>query len=1305
MKRTILTTLILFLLLFSNKVVGNKQYAFQQISTQNGLSSSVRCLVVSQEKGYVWIGTRLGVGRFDGYELKKYLSGNVTHIIEDKEHVIWAITSKGLFYYDYQKDEFLQIFNEENNPLIVSSICGWTDGVLFGGGGGKLYKYDYDSRKIKLLYTLASYSKYNITGLQMWDDHTLLCSNRWNHALLIDLSTGQTRPIPFESNELVSTLIDKNGHIWIAPYHQGVKCYDRTGKLLHSYHSGNSALQTNVVLSLAENNGHIWIGTDGAGIYILNPEDNTMSVLSHIPGDPYSLPANSILYLYSDTNNGMWAGSVRGGLIRIKEVGMKIYSDALPGTEYGLSEKSPLSIYQDEEEDEIWIGTDGGGINRFDPASKKFHHILSTWGDKVSSITKVDKQRLLVSLFSKGLFFFNKKTESYQPLIIINDSINELMCKRGKTVNVFQNTAETILLLSELPYSYHIKQKKFTPISLDKHTKDIIGTMLPIESKGPISYLHDFKHIYRIDSRINTLETLFSCKGDTVFNSISMDENDIFWIGSNYGLSCYSAEQQEHVNIANSLINEINSLICDKRGRVWLGTEGKLFAYLIRKKEFILYDESDGVILNEYLEKPRLRSAQGDIYMGGVNGLLCINKQLPDELTTTPILKLADVWVGGERVNTLTGNEKKLKVQEQSKPVSIKIIAHNTDIFRKPIYRYTLQGMKGQVIHSYLPELTLSGLPSGTYQIMAACSTRSGGWTNDYQIIQLTVLPLWYKSGWFISSCIVVLISGIGITFFLLLRRKENKLKWTMKEHEQQVYEEKVRFLININHELRTPLTLIHAPLKQLQESLSLNDDKYPIIQRISQQSERMKKILNMVLDVRKMEVGYSTLNAENIELNSWITQLISDFKPEADMKNISIIYQADENVKTLCFDKEKCTTILTNLIINALKYSSENQQINITTKLSNDNAYVRISVSDQGIGLKEVDIKSLFTRFYQGNNSRPGTGIGLSFSKILVEQHKGSIGAYDHENMPGATFWFELPGNIQPGKVTIQPQPYLNELLASTQEIESSPSETLHKEDTQNNTLLIVDDNKDLTEYLFTALKSHFKKIWVAYNGKEALDICRKSSPDAIVSDIQMPQMNGYELCKQIKEDLEISHIPIILLTARNDEESQIFGYKNGADSYLVKPFEISILYTAICSQLKNRERMRLRYANIGVLPKPQESTFSSADERFLYRMNKLIVENLDDTQLGVPFLCTELGISRASLYNKLKALTGMGANDYINKIRIERAADLLSNTSLSINEIADQTGFSTSRYFSTVFKQCMGCSPTSYKNKERNI
>ena len=1294
----ILSLLLLFILLHS--ISEAKQYFFQQIPSQNGLSSMVRCMEVSQEKGYVWIGTRSGIGRFDGYEQRRYLRGNVTHILEDEEHTIWVITEKGVFRYNEIEDNFILVRDKDNNPVIASSLCLWEDGVIFGGRG-RLYKYNYEDHIINLFHTLKPNGKYHISNLYQWDSHTLLATNRWAKALFIDIATGNTRPVPFNSEQIISLLIDRKGNVWVAHYNQGVSCYGRNGKQLQTYHTQNSPLKTNVVLSLEEHNGQIWMGTDGGGIHILNPQTGKISTLRYIPGDRYSLPANSILCLYNDKSNNMWAGSVRNGLINIKEVGMKTYQDVLPGQNYGLSEKTILSIYQDND-NQIWIGTDGGGINLFDPATGKFHHILSTWEEKVASITGMDKNHLLVSLFSQGLFVFHKETHRYQPLVIINDSINDILCHRGKTVNVYQNTPETILMLSETPYKYHIGKKQFIPITKGKGITDIVGTLLPINSTGEDCYLHDLEHIYKINSSLNELELIFTCQTDTVFNSVSLDENGLLWIGSNYGLSYYNPVTKQYTLVPNTLINEISSLICDRQGRVWIGTEEKLFAYLIKEKKFILFGEPDGVVQNEYLEKPRLLSSSGDIYMGGVNGLLHINRHLPDEPALLPTLQLADILVGGERVYDRISNGHQLSVNEKSKPIIIKIITRDKDIFRKPMYRYTITGLNGQNIYSYLPEINLSSLPTGSYHIKAACSTRNGDWTADYDILTLIVLPPWYKSGWFILSCTLFIFVSVILIFILLLRNKETKLKWAMKEHEQQVYEEKVRFLITISHELRTPLTLIHAPLKQLMDKLTADNENYPLIQSICKQSERMKNILNTVLNVRKMEVGQSTLHIQSIQLDEWAEQLISDFKPEASVRGITLVYQPEPEIQTLCFDKEKCTTILTNLLINALKYTPDESTISISTRLSEDKR-VRISISDQGPGLKDVDTNNLFVRFYQGNNSRPGTGIGLSYSKILVEQHGGNIGAYDNKNFgsPGATFWFELPLNTEPGNITLHPQEYLNTLLAPTQETESIPKQQEENKTAPNHTLLVVDDNKDLTDYLATALKDRFKTIWVAADGEEALRLCRKKRPHIVVSDIQMPHMNGYELCKQIKEDLEISHIPVILLTARNDEESQLYGYKNGADAYVTKPFEVSMLYAIICSQLHNRERMRTRYTDIGPLPPPEEGTFSSADEEFLNRLNQIITEHLDNEQLGIPFICDKIGISRASLYNKLKALTDMGANDYITQIRMERAIWLILHTELSVNDIADKTGFSTARYFSTVFKQHTGCSPTQYREK----
>lgn len=865
-----------------------------------------------------------------------------------------------------------------------------------------------------------------------------------------------------------------------------------------------------------------------------------------------------------------------------------------------------------------------------------------------------------------------------------------------------QNTPETILLLSESPYSYNWKRKTFTPIHIN-HLKDaIVGQLLPICVKETFSYLHDSKCIYRIDHNDNTLHVLYHCKQDTMIHSASADEKGIIWIGGNYGLGSFSPNDGSYTHISNSLINEAMSVASDQHGRLWIGNNERLLSWMTTQKRFILYGVPDGVAPNEYLPKPRLLSSEGDVYLGSVNGLLRIASTLPKEHPESPVLELSDVFVGGDRMEYISGRKPVLKIPEQSRTITIKVKAHNKDIFRKPAYCYNLQGYEKEPIYSYLPELTLNMLSAGTYQITASCTTRSGEWTDNYPIIELIILPPWYRTWWFILTCMLTALSAVGLSVYSFLRRKENRMKLAMKEHEQQAYEEKIRFLININHELRTPLTLIHAPLKQLIEQFPAKDARYRVLQNIARQSERMKNLLNMVLDVRKMEVSQSTLHIESINLEKWLEEVVEDFIPEATQKHITLTRQLSAGIESFYCDKEKCTTIITNLLINAIKYSNEGGEINIITSLSEKKDRVRISVSDQGPGLKDIDVSKLFTRFYQGENSRPGSGIGLSYSKILAEQQGGSVGALNNVESAGSTFWFELPLNIKPGKLILQPQPYLNELLASAENIESVPDEPTFRSETKDYTILVVDDNMELVDYLTDAMRPYFKDVRTAYNGEEALEMCRQWHPDVIISDIQMPKMNGYELCKRVKEELDISHTPVILLTARNDEASRIFGYKNGADTYLTKPFEISTLYTAIYNQLKNRERIKKKYISSKTAPTPEESTFSAADEKFLNTMNQIITENIDEPNMGVPFLCDKLGMSRASLYNKLKALTGMGANDYINKLRIDNAINLLLNSSLTVNEIADRVGFSTPRYFSAVFKKNMGCSPTQYKEEQ---
>lgn len=454
----------------------------------------------------------------------------------------------------------------------------------------------------------------------------------------------------------------------------------------------------------------------------------------------------------------------------------------------------------------------------------------------------------------------------------------------------------------------------------------------------------------------------------------------------------------------------------------------------------------------------------------------------------------------------------------------------------------------------------------------------------------------------------------------------------------------------------------------------------------------RVNDIINMVLDVRKMETGEETLHIGTYNLNKWIRQVSEVFRGELEYKKISLVYCLDNSIGDVPFDTAKCEIVLSNLIMNALKFSEEETTITISSRLERE--YARVLVSDEGIGLANVDMTRLFDRFYQGEHGRKGSGIGLSYSRLLVEMHGGRIGVMNNVSK-GATFYYELPLNNTTTQIAAKP--YLNELLVSPEmKMDMTIDFSVRKY-----SVLIVEDEPELRDYLKSLFKEHFKQVYVAGDGIEAFDMALQYQPDMVVSDVMMPRMDGFEFCRKLKGDLKISHIPVILLTARVDQDSTVRGYKEGADFYIPKPFDLEFLLAIVRNLLKNREAVKQRYKNSNSVVSPKEDTISNADEVFMRKLNELISDQLENPDLDVNYVAMQMAMSRASLYNKLKALTGISIGDYINKYRMTRVMELLADKNLSILEVSEKAGFTNQRYFSTVFKQAYGMTPSKYRQE----
>lgn len=1257
---------ILLLLIPTN--IQADEYLYKQLSISDGFPPYIQH-IYAEENGFVWISSKQGLGKFNGYELKSYfheegnpfsLPGNeIYQIEEDSLHNLWILTNNGTVNYQRNTDHFTPVLDENGNIIKATAFCKLPEQVLLADYAN-LYQYDYRKKQIKTLTHLKLTDSFPIREIIPWDNHTLLCISQWKGIILLDIQSGKRKesPLPNEK-EITQVLIDRKGYIWITAYNRGITCFDRQGNIQAIYNTENQKLSHNVVLCLSEHEGKIWAGTDGGGINIINPQTGNVKILKHLSGDKNSLPINSIQSLFQrDGQENTWAGSVKGGLINIRHSIVHSYSDVPLGYTNGLSEKAILSFFQETGSEDIWIGTDGGGVNRFNPHTKQFIHYPATYGEKVVSLCRYSQQELLISLFSKGVFFFNKQTGKIRPINEGSAVINQIALYGRKGINLYQDETESVLLLSSEIYRYYLKSGRLQQLSDSQIS--IEGQTLPIGYDSLKTYLYDLKHIYTIDHRNNKIETIYTSTQENYIECVTKNAKGIFWIGFSDKILRYDSSTQLETQIDAPQLKKITALISDQHQRVWIGTNEELFVWLDNENKLISLDESDGAEDNEFLKKAVWASPQGDIYLGGINGMLYIDGNKSSiTIPTSPKLKLTDIISNNKSyLSDIDQDENSLDLSFDNKTVIIKVMAYESNIFRKKVYRWYIDGKEESTTDSKLPELTLRSLTPGTHHISVSCSTKDGSWTTPQQVITLHIPPVWYQTWWF-NLLWILLAAALLIAFILyLLNRKEERMKADLQEHKQKIYEEKVRFLININHELRTPLTLIYTPLNQLVKTIPQDNPIYPTLRSILKQSKRMKELLNMVLNLRKMEIEQSKLNIQSYPLNEWIKEIATDFKYEEEDKHITILYDLSPEIGEVEFDQERHIIILTNLIVNAFKHSSTDSSITLRTELTEDKQSVRISVIDQGPGLQGVDTEKLFTRFYQGVNERNGSGIGLSYSKILVEMHKGKIGVYNNPDK-GACFWYKLPVHAQSSEIC-PPREYLNVLTEAAPE-EEKYTPIANSINTKDYSCLFVDDNESIRQMVTEALKDNFKNLYIASNGKEALQIALKEIPDIVISDIMMPEMNGYELCRRIKENLNINHIQVILLTARTDEQSHLDGYKTGADAYMEKPFEINSLLENVRNRLYLREQIRLKYTHNSITAET-EKPITSVDDAFLFKLNKVIVENMENDELNVEFISQELGISRASLYNRLKALTGMGASEYVNKASYRKSNGIAS-------------------------------------------
>ena len=481
--------------------------------------------------------------------------------------------------------------------------------------------------------------------------------------------------------------------------------------------------------------------------------------------------------------------------------------------------------------------------------------------------------------------------------------------------------------------------------------------------------------------------------------------------------------------------------------------------------------------------------------------------------------------------------------------LQLKVLLNESDVFRKNFFRFNIEGLDQELASSNSNSLVINYLPIGEYTITASYYTRDGGWSMKQPILHVVVTPPWWKTGWFYVGLYILLGAVAYSIVYYFYRKKKAKQKREIMRLKNKMYEEKINFLTNISHELRTPLTLICAPLKRIINQESDKQDVEKLLVPIYKQAYQMKNIIDMVLDVRKLEEGKDMLHILPHPLNEWVRSVGDKFINEFHVKGIRLEYELDEQIKEVPFDQNKCEFVLSNFLMNALKFSESGTTTTLITTLSQEKDWVRISVRDEGMGLNMVDTDSLFSSFYQGGHEKGGSGIGLSYAKSLITHHKGRVGASNAAGK-GAIFYFELPlftdtcGQLEPASVE-----------AATG-VEVNEPDRIDYTFLKKYSVMVVEDTPELRSYLKETLSNYFARVYVAKDGKEGLEQIKDRLPDIIISDVMMPRMNGFELCREVKTNLDISHIPFVLSTAYHNSQNMYTGYKTGADALFAETF-----------------------------------------------------------------------------------------------------------------------------------------------------
>lgn len=1272
--------------------------------TAEKLSSNQITKICQDAAGYIWIGTEYGLNKYDGYRFTNYLhddenkasiqSNNIATLFTDSQGNLWVGSGMGLSRYNANIDAFERIELPGVASARVNDIIQSDDNhLLIGTAGYGLYRLDLKTRKVEQSARYAhqgdndyfSHIKLDREGNFWKAGSSSLITCRMNDKQ----QTTRTYESPYGT---VTSFIDyEDGLLMVCP--RGLVFY-RNGEFSTNFIDMSVLGSNNVMLrgAFCDKDGNLFIGTLGKGLWWI-PRGSRQLKRYDYSSAQFDLNTSNVWALFMDNQDNLWVGCLKRGLLLLpqRDPQFNTWNFASQRVSIGGS----VTSFCQGDDGITWCAVQNNGIFGFDPNGKIVSHPASP--SDTYAIYR-DHQGSYWIGTGNGLYAYNPHTGVYHKEIdFVCDYIN-VMADDGKDNLFFSSFSKGFC-------SYNLKTKELQNFTMQQrdslrgrlHNNWIMSLM--IDSRG-ILWIGTSSNLCTYDPVRNTFrpygwEVLM--EGKTVNYLYETNDHRIV-IGTSTGLYLYDEKQKDVVPFegGEALANKsISGIEQDRYGDLWCSTSMGIWQYQTSQKRFIGYVYGNGLATREYSPGMAMQKQDGSIWFGISDGITSFQPSALREVNTKKgDVHLTGLFIGGNSVNgntlsdgehVLTGpleTSKHFRLSYLDNSFTMEFSLLNFSNAENIIYEYRMNGLQEW---SQAPlgsnMVSFNHMQPGSYTIEVRAY--DNGVYTDIQTYRFIIRAPWYRSAWAYLIYIIGALSVIGFILWFYIRKRR-----------QELDEDKMKFLINATHDIRSPLTLIMSPLHKLMKR-DLDPEMKSDLKTIEHNAQRVQNLVNQILDIRKIDKQQMHLHCQETNMVQYVGNLLKSYEYTAKERGINFKYSPAIDRLDVWFDRKSMDKVVDNLLSNAFKYTFDNGEIEVRVDQT-DNGMAQLQVIDNGMGIKG-DVHKLFDRFYQGSTSHAlhieGTGIGLNLCKMMVEMHHGTIEAENRQDVQGSIFTVRLPlGNSHLTKEEIL-QPEAKEAKMPKPKAQS------------NYRVMIVDDDVEIGDYIKQELGTYYH-ITPVNNAREALSKLLHVEPDKqydlIVSDVMMPEMDGFTFLRMVKTNLNLSHIPVVMLTSKADVANRLEGLEKGADAYLAKPFDMDELHVVINNLISKSLRLRGKYSGSQQQKdKVEEKKVKGNDELLMERIMKVINEHLSDSDFNVDMLTHGVGISRAQLHRKMKEMTGLPVSEFVRNIRLEQAVRLLKEQKINVTQVAYTVGFSNVAHFSTVFKKQFGMSPSEYIEK----